>query len=1185
MTTEATLNIARNVRIHFAGSALTQRQAKLYSQRLRRDMQREGLTTFLTGDVEKYMEEATLLLQCALIERAANPNSPWRVGVKRAAEILEWLSQSSLRPKGVPVHFLAAAAYQLADYPAMALGHLRRMPDEEPFSVLLREFLRANFPTALEESHKFLQDQIVMETNDRIDIDDLTYQSIRHTVMCIGVICNYLRDGNDWMVERAVVKLDHLAAGFLHSRDSYSYVLAKLTAATARRFVSACLWPQISQLQTTSGTEAGAALVQYARSAFLNRRSLVWPAQAAGIERLRENNSFVLCTPTGSGKTTVATLAVVQGLFTRLTDVAPELLSLESASLVLYLVPSRALAAEVEARLAEDLQGISSNPVIVTGLYGGIDWGPTDAWLQSDRATIVICTFEKADALVRYLGVLFLSRVRTVVIDEAHMVEQDENRLDDLINGGARSFRLEQLGARLLKARDEYNFRIVALSAVAAGAAPAIARWLSGNSTEQPTSSDYRSTRQMIGRIEVSQGGSFSIHYDLMNGHSLEFEDDNAGVTPYVPSPFTPMPSPFDRSMGPDLRMRAPTLWSALQLAAARPDGNKPAVLISITQNIEPFAETCADLMDRWPLGQLPNFRDIDETDERWIRCLAIAADYFGETSYEYRLLVKGIAVHHGKMPGLLARRLKVLIDSGVVRVIVATSTLSEGVNIPVNYVLIPSVHRAQNEFTLQEFSNLVGRAGRPGVSTEGSALVILEDTSQWNRQRNAYNSLINQVRVAAATVNSPNDAASSPLAHLITSLEQAWRNLTGLTSAADFEAWLEQTAVTTPDTELTTAVSLLDSLDSFLIAAIQEIEDLRQRELQTSELEDELAAIWRKTYAYAATNEESDLNNIWITRGKVIKDRYPDAVHRRNLYKTSLSPRSAVALLEIQETIKTKLQEGVGYAYLSQEEKLVFVKDVLSLLSSVPSFHIATRLGRRNNFQDWPKLLRWWLAKGSLPQQPTPKEITNWYDFVAKNFIYRGAWGLGSVIGLLLDLVDEDGEPLRALEMDDWPRSGLPWIAFWMKELITWGTLEPVAAFLLARGNAIDRPHAEVAAGEYYETLPVGLSANDALDPRRIREWLGTRQTQQDSDERISNLSFHVQLVRDVQNYQQSQLAVFPVAPPDTDGQVFWIDPAGYTVATSNHIDDWIVAPSSFSFVLHVSSSQIVGEPYLSHR
>ncbi len=88
MANAATIEIARDVRQALAGSALTERQAKLYSQRLRRDMGREGLPTFAAGDVESYLDEAILLLQCALLERRADPTSAWREGVKRAAEIL-----------------------------------------------------------------------------------------------------------------------------------------------------------------------------------------------------------------------------------------------------------------------------------------------------------------------------------------------------------------------------------------------------------------------------------------------------------------------------------------------------------------------------------------------------------------------------------------------------------------------------------------------------------------------------------------------------------------------------------------------------------------------------------------------------------------------------------------------------------------------------------------------------------------------------------------------------------------------------------------------------------------------------------------------------------------------------------------------------------------------------------------
>jgi hypothetical protein len=45
MANVPTIAIARDVRRTLAGSALTERQAKLYSQRLRRDMGGEGLQT------------------------------------------------------------------------------------------------------------------------------------------------------------------------------------------------------------------------------------------------------------------------------------------------------------------------------------------------------------------------------------------------------------------------------------------------------------------------------------------------------------------------------------------------------------------------------------------------------------------------------------------------------------------------------------------------------------------------------------------------------------------------------------------------------------------------------------------------------------------------------------------------------------------------------------------------------------------------------------------------------------------------------------------------------------------------------------------------------------------------------------------------------------------------------------
>lgn len=1194
MPSDSTIEIAREVRRTIASSALTPRQAKLYSQRLRRDMGREGLASFVPADIDTYLNEAILLLHCGLLERRADPAGGWRDGIKRAAEILEWLSQSSLKPAGAPLHLLAAAAYQLADYPAMALGHLRRMPDDQPFSVILREFLRANFPAALEATRGFWRDHRVLEIADRIDPADLTSHTFQHVVMCIGTVCAYLRTGSDGMIERVLTKLEYLAASLLHSRDPYSYLLAQLTAASCRRFVETCLWRQIERLREVSTSAASEALTQFARAAFNNRRAIVWPAQVPGIERLSTNSSFVLCTPTGSGKTTVATLAVVQGLFAEQREYPFGFAPIEPGNLVLYLVPSRALAAEVEGRLAQDLKGIAAEPIVVTGLYGGVDWGPTDAWIQTDRATIVICTFEKADALLRFLGILFLDRVRLVVIDEAHMIEQDQSRLAGLQDGSSRAFRLEQLGARLLRAQNDYGFRVLALSAVAARAAPALARWITGTPDASPTTSSYRSTRQMLGRLELSATGQCTIHYDLMDGRSLRFDDEHRGDTPFVRDPFPPLPGGIDGNQGPEARMRAPTLWAALQLAAERPDGSTPSVLISLTQSVEAFSATCAELMDGWPETILPNYRAINEDNELWARCLASAADYFTVESVEYRLLCRGIAVHHGKMPGLLARRLKAVIDQGLVRVIIATSTLSEGVNIPVNFLLMPSVCRGAGVLSLQEFTNLIGRAGRPGVSTEGSALVVLPERTVTrdrygrrqqtpSRQWDGYERLVAGIEATttAAGGGTPQDEASSPLAHLLRALEAAWVELTGGDDPAEFTAWLEQTAVVGADEETGLAHRYLDSLDAFLIAAIQEVEELQHAELTPAQVEAELTAIWRRTYACAAVREETRLAGIWLARGRVIKTRYPDAAQRRRIYKTSLSPRSATSLLYLAEQVRAALQEGAGYAHWTPEQRFTFIRDILALLSQVPSFRIATTLGRRTDFQNWPELLRWWLAKATSPTQPTPREITNWYDFVAQNFVYRGAWGLGSIIGLLLDTAEGE-QPIRALEIGDWPRSHLPWIAFWIKELVTWGTLDPVAAFLLARGDAIDRPQAEEDALAYYDSLPQNLDANDALDPRSVRDWVNARRAHQEELLAVREFAIEGMLVRPAVDYLRPRLTVSPL---EVEDRLIWVNPAGYTVARSEKPGDWPNNPSAFEFELDVLSARIVGSAYLRHE
>lgn len=356
----------------------------------------------------------------------------------------------------------------------------------------------------------------------------------------------------------------------------------------------------------------------------------------------------------------------------------------------------------------------------------------------------------------------------------------------------------------------------------------------------------------------------------------------------------------------------------------------------------------------------------------------------------------------------------------------------------------------------------------------------------------------------------------------------------------------------------------------------------MRTAGLSADDLETELSALWRRTYAHVAAEKEDGLAQTWLGRGRAITSLYPDPNRRRQLYKASLPPRSGSILLDRVDEIRTTLQTGIDYADRPTEEQFQFVRAVISLLSEVPAFRISTKLGRkRKPFTDWEKLLRWWLFKHSLKKQPKPKELGSWFAFVSDNFIYRSNWGLGSLIGVLMDQGDAAG-PVDALTMDDWPRSGLPWIGFWLKELVNWGTLDPVAAFLLARGNARDRTQAEADAQDYYAQLEEGTSANDKLDPRRVRDWVEARRPPAPPRRTPRSIALDVWLERPAGDYHSRQLSVLPLASEDG---LSWIDPAGYAVAYCERPADWDDQPSRFRFELSVDRRQVTGEPYLPHR
>ena len=94
--------------------------------------------------------------------------------------------------------------------------------------------------------------------------------------------------------------------------------------------------------------------------------------------------------------------------------------------------------------------------------------------------------------------------------------------------------------------------------------------------------------------------------------------------------------------------------------------------------------------------------------------------------------LKSGIAIHHGRLPSPFLRELEVLLSESVIKVIVASPTLSQGLNLNAAVLLVPSLYRAGNAITGEEFANVAGRAGRAFVDVEGLIVHVMFDRLDW---------------------------------------------------------------------------------------------------------------------------------------------------------------------------------------------------------------------------------------------------------------------------------------------------------------------------------------------------------------------------------------------------------------------------------------------------------------------
>ncbi|MFA5436167.1 MAG: DEAD/DEAH box helicase [Candidatus Neomarinimicrobiota bacterium] len=421
----------------------------------------------------------------------------------------------------------------------------------------------------------------------------------------------------------------------------------------------------------------------------------LWPAQhLLGKADVLKGESAIVQMPTSAGKTK-ATELILRSAFLA-----------DRVALAIIIAPFRALCHEIKNSLVE---AFHNEPTKVDELSDALQTDFEIAELLGHQQILVV-TPEKLVYVLRHAPEL-AGHVGLLVFDEGHQFDS-----------GTRGITYELLLTSLRSMIPEGTQKVL-ISAVISNA-EAVGEWLNGEpnvvegTTLIPTfrSVGFASWLDQLGRIE---------YVDSRDAEQNEF------FVPRVIERFNlgrRGREQKDRHFPEKDDGQAIALYLGIKLA---PNGSI-AIFCGKKSTATSICEKAVEFIDRGvPLPLPQEFSDRREVARlHYLHVANLGTEASASMSAEH-----GIFSHHGNTPHGIRLSVEHAMRENLVRFVVCTSTLAQGVNLPIRYLIVTSVYQGMERIKVRDFHNLIGRAGRAGMHTEGS--ILFADPIVYDKRRN----------------------------------------------------------------------------------------------------------------------------------------------------------------------------------------------------------------------------------------------------------------------------------------------------------------------------------------------------------------------------------------------------------------------------------------------------------------
>lgn len=518
--------------------------------------------------------------------------------------------------------------------------------------------------------------------------------ALYHLAKYIEILAGYLIEGqpND-IREQLELHIDHSHRFCQNSGNIELLLLLQYLKPFGNKMTSNSLWTVAKRVNNRVTT-----FVKQITKSNKPIFELLYPQREAILEKGlldQASKAIVVNLPTSSGKTIIAEFRILQAL----NQYA------ESGGWVAYAVPTRALVNQVAVSLQRDL-GANPLGLKIEKLSGALELDAYEEELLSGnkrKFDILITTYEKLHLLVRQ-GVeekMNNCPLALIVVDEAHNIEEK-----------SRGIGLELLLSTIKKDCSNANFLLLTPEI---RNSEEIAKWLDEDTSKSISIGLdwWQPNERVVGGI-FPTGNRRNVETNfiplLSIKNTIEF-NKQIKLGSYSNSEFT-----YSELSGNKSTLTA--------FVASKLKKNENVLVISDSPgSVSAIAAKIFTILN-------DDYKPSSNVD-------LVKKFIASELGNDYPLvnyLEKGLAMHSSALPEDIRFLIEDLMANNEIRILVATTTIAQGINFPVSSIIMASYNyrdKIQGTYPMptRDFWNLVGRAGRMDQKRLGLVGIALNES------------------------------------------------------------------------------------------------------------------------------------------------------------------------------------------------------------------------------------------------------------------------------------------------------------------------------------------------------------------------------------------------------------------------------------------------------------------------